>query len=294
MPRRAAAADVTFLAMAQVSTSRAFSRVQSTQTLRNQRITTPYPLVRCPPIRSKSTRRGSSSSPTLPSPPSQKWNWDWCSRPVSALSADRVDSLLSKLDEALSCPSSAAGGGWGARGSRSVAKSSNPTTAAAATKAGPATSAAAPQAAPGAAAAMAADAAAAPKVAAAEAPPSSPGLADDVAYDGGSETRTVLVAAENAGVPVAAASAPGKNGRGGGKEAAAAAAEGGKADKNALTAQLDEAKPWRTTTRAALQVSCFHLYSRTRSQSSMRVWCASIRCRERLAVCLLPRYCVAP
>lgn len=33
---------------------------------------------------------------------SEKWNWDWCNRPVSALPTDRVDSLLSKFDQVLS------------------------------------------------------------------------------------------------------------------------------------------------------------------------------------------------
>eukprot|EP00752_Nemacystus_decipiens_P017245 g15449.t1 len=33
-------------------------------------------------------------------PSHEKWDWDWCTRPVSALPADRVESLLTKFDEA--------------------------------------------------------------------------------------------------------------------------------------------------------------------------------------------------
>ncbi|CAM9670037.1 unnamed protein product [Ectocarpus fasciculatus] len=41
-----------------------------------------------------------SSAAMLP----EKWNWDWCSRPLSALPADRIEYLLSKFDDELSAP----------------------------------------------------------------------------------------------------------------------------------------------------------------------------------------------
>ena len=194
----------------------------------------------------KSTRRASSSTP----PSRQKWDEDWCSRPVSALPADRVDSLMSKFDEALSC--SAAGGSW-AR-SRSVLRSSNAT--AAADNKGPAVSEA-PQTAPGAAAAaaaaatapcaVAATAAAEPSSAVAAAPPSSTELADTDAP----EERTVLAAFENVGVPMAA-TVRGKSGRSAKK--GAAPAEGGNSG-DPPTGHRDGAKPSRKATQPALLVS---------------------------------------
>jgi len=211
----------------------------------------------------KSTHLGASSSPTLP--PGHKWNWDWCSRPVSAIPADRVNSLLSKFDEALSCSFSAAGGGggWGGRGSRSVVRSSNPTTAAAAAaKPRPAASAAPPQAAPGAAGAMAAGSAS----------------ADEDA----SETRSVP-AAEPFGVPTAAVAVKGKGGRGGSKKEAAAMTEDEKADGNALAVRRDGVKPSRPV----------HVSSGFREHGrSLRVWRARVRCRRSLAACFLPICCV--
>ncbi|CAB1099994.1 unnamed protein product [Ectocarpus sp. CCAP 1310/34] len=41
-----------------------------------------------------------SSAATLPG----KWNWDWCSRPLSALPVDRIEYLLSKFDDEMSAP----------------------------------------------------------------------------------------------------------------------------------------------------------------------------------------------
>lgn len=41
-----------------------------------------------------------SSAATLPG----KWNWDWCSRPLSVLPADRIEYLLSKFDDEMSAP----------------------------------------------------------------------------------------------------------------------------------------------------------------------------------------------
>ncbi|CBJ25790.1 conserved unknown protein [Ectocarpus siliculosus] len=41
-----------------------------------------------------------SSAATLPG----KWNWDWCSRPLSALPADRIEYLQSKFDDDMSAP----------------------------------------------------------------------------------------------------------------------------------------------------------------------------------------------
>ncbi|CAM9548924.1 unnamed protein product, partial [Scytosiphon promiscuus] len=66
---------------------------------------------------------------------SEKWNWDWCNRPISALPTDRVDSLLTRFDEALSSsthgrrglptptkiPSGAAAGVRGPAGTRASA-----------------------------------------------------------------------------------------------------------------------------------------------------------------------------
>lgn len=39
-----------------------------------------------------------SSAATLP----ERWNWDWCNRPPSALPDDRIEYLLSKFDDELS------------------------------------------------------------------------------------------------------------------------------------------------------------------------------------------------
>lgn len=61
---------------------------------------------------------------TTPSP--EMWNWDWCNRPSSALPADRVESLLSKFDEAISSSSTST---WGRGRSGSLPNSKAKTAA---------------------------------------------------------------------------------------------------------------------------------------------------------------------
>lgn len=63
----------------------------------------------------------------------EKWDWDWRNRPVSALPADRVESLLTKFDEACA-------GGWGRssfspKASDQQTSATGPTTSAARTTA---------------------------------------------------------------------------------------------------------------------------------------------------------------
>lgn len=179
------------------------------------------------PQEQKGTRWVSS---TASSP--KKWDWDWSSRPVSALSACRVESLLSKFDAACA---------GGRDHSISMPKASGRKRA---SVAGPAGSAARPAAVGGTgprtvvetAVAAAATAAvleesattgeATREDATANPPPPAAGLAAKEREG----DATLSAAADEAGVAASAANGPGRGETAGQKKGAAVASKGGKVE----------------------------------------------------------------